>query len=177
MLSCRANLVCVWRLVTIIQHKAATYPTFDPSWYGCESFVLAAVEIDMAVVCATVPVFWPVLQSTGFQIFITKEVKVTSENRLRSIDDDAGESIELQYAGAMPAGSTVNRPASIRSKDGSEEHLHKIVSSHSERNRLPYYDDKLGLTGDDTDPAGGTRWTKPGTRVSISANRDRAPTG
>lgn len=56
----------------------------------------------MAVVCASVPVFWPVLQSGGFQIFITREVKITSESLFGSGDGE--DVLELYNAGAVPAG-------------------------------------------------------------------------
>ncbi|GKT77445.1 integral membrane protein [Colletotrichum tofieldiae] len=60
---------------------AGTHPTLDPSWYGCTPIVLAAVEINLATICASLPVFWPTLQKNIGQIFITKEVEITSEIR------------------------------------------------------------------------------------------------
>lgn len=170
---CSANFASIWRLVTIVEHQAATWPTFDPSWYGCVSIVLAAVEVDMAVVCASVPVFWPVLHSTGFEIFITKEVQVTSESRLGSIDHTE-EAIELQFAGAMPAGAgagtnMLDRQASLRSKAGSEENLHKASSRHSsDGSHHGHYNHKFGLS--EVDPSSRTPWTQPSTRVKISTN-------
>ncbi|KAH8896470.1 hypothetical protein GQ53DRAFT_838575 [Thozetella sp. PMI_491] len=76
-----ANFFSVWRLVTVIEHKAATYPEVDPTWYAPVSLVLAALELDVASICASVPVFWPVIERHFGKIFITQEVEVTREAR------------------------------------------------------------------------------------------------
>ncbi|KAK3381757.1 hypothetical protein B0H63DRAFT_476569 [Podospora didyma] len=83
-----------WRLSTIIEHQAATYPTFDPSWYGPVSMILAAIEVDLASICASVPVFWPVLlRMTALKIFVMEEVEVKHEDR------GADMQFELNYRG------------------------------------------------------------------------------
>lgn len=69
-------------------HKAATYPTFDPTWYGPEVVVLGMMEVNAASVCACVPVFWPVLTARIDQIFVTQEVKITRECRYSGDGDD-----------------------------------------------------------------------------------------
>lgn len=76
----------LWRLATIIQHRATTYPTFDPTWYAPISVILAAVEVDVAMVCACVPVFWPVLRDGLGKIYVTKEIEITHDRRMGSAD-------------------------------------------------------------------------------------------
>lgn len=76
------NVFAVWRLATVIQHRAATWPVEDPTWYGPISIILAVLEINCASICASVPVFWPVLSKHFGQIFVTKEVEVRHEDRL-----------------------------------------------------------------------------------------------
>lgn len=166
----RANVVSVWRLVSVIEHHAATWPTFDPTWYGCVSIVLGAVEVDMAVICASVPVFWPVLKSGGFQILITREVQVTS--RLMS-NDDAGKGTKLQYT-TMPPDANIGanrlaRHESLQSKDGSEENLRMASSGYNSSDGGPLggSDDMYGLSN--MDPSGKARWKQPGTQVVVSA--------
>jgi hypothetical protein len=39
--------------------------------------VLATLEVDVASVCASTPVFWPVLRDHVLTIFVTREVKIT----------------------------------------------------------------------------------------------------
>lgn len=75
-------------MVTIVEHKAATYPTLDPTWYGPISILLASLEIDVAIICASVPVFWPVLTSSLDRIFITREIKIERNHRFSSIDEN-----------------------------------------------------------------------------------------
>ncbi|KZL69997.1 integral membrane protein, partial [Colletotrichum incanum] len=90
------NVLGIFRLVGITQSRAGTYPTLDPSWYGCTPIVLAAVEINLATICASLPVFWPTLQKNIGQIFITKEVEITSEIRRFSTLQDEEATAELR---------------------------------------------------------------------------------
>jgi len=43
--------------------------------------VLSALEVDIASICASIPVFWPVIRDQVLTIFVTREVKVTSTSR------------------------------------------------------------------------------------------------
>ncbi|OLN85268.1 hypothetical protein CCHL11_04371 [Colletotrichum chlorophyti] len=85
------NVLGIIRLYGITNSKAGTYPTLDPSWYGCMPIVLATAEVNLAAICASLPVFWPALQSNIGKIFITKEVEITSEIRRFSnpLDEEA----------------------------------------------------------------------------------------
>lgn len=75
------NLVSIWRLQTIIQTKATTYPVADPTWYGPKSIVLATIEVNLASICASIPVFWPILSQSLNKIFVTQEVHVVHQHR------------------------------------------------------------------------------------------------
>ncbi|KAL0930378.1 uncharacterized protein CTRU02_214453 [Colletotrichum truncatum] len=75
------NGISVVRLVTLIQHRAATYPTLDFTWYAPISIVLSCIEVDLAMVASSVPIFWPVLRRFRDGIFVTKEIEVTRETR------------------------------------------------------------------------------------------------
>ncbi|OTB12959.1 hypothetical protein K445DRAFT_368983 [Daldinia sp. EC12] len=78
------NLLSVWRLQTIVANKAGTYPVLDPTWYTPTSIILAALEVDLASICASIPTFWPALKQSFLNaIFITKEVHVTHQHRSR----------------------------------------------------------------------------------------------
>ncbi|KAI1502065.1 hypothetical protein F5X99DRAFT_418155 [Biscogniauxia marginata] len=82
-------VLATWRLVTIIEHQVATWPTRDPTWYGPISLILAILEIDAAAVCASVPIFWPVLTVKWGNIFVTQEINITHEARYIDDDEDA----------------------------------------------------------------------------------------
>ncbi|KAF4780741.1 hypothetical protein HER10_EVM0001734 [Colletotrichum scovillei] len=98
-------MLSAWRLVSLVRSRAGTYPTFDPTWAAPGPMALSILEIDMAAICASLPVFWPVLQNSMGMIFVTHEVKVTTETveTTRSRDDD--ECLELSNGGAGSNGS------------------------------------------------------------------------
>ncbi|KAI1472158.1 uncharacterized protein F4812DRAFT_1488 [Daldinia caldariorum] len=78
-----------WRFVTLVEHDVATWPTRDPTWYGPISIILTILEVDAASVCASVPIFWPVLRDMGWgKIFVTKEINITRETRYVDNDQD-----------------------------------------------------------------------------------------
>ncbi|KAK8119684.1 uncharacterized protein PG998_004310 [Apiospora kogelbergensis] len=70
------NFLSIWRLQTILEHKAAWFPTHDPTWYGPISILLGVLEINVASICASVPIFWPVVAPYLGSIFVTHEVSV-----------------------------------------------------------------------------------------------------
>jgi hypothetical protein len=81
------NLISIWRLHGIISTRAGTYPVVDPTFYGPQSVVLAALEVDLASIVASIPVFWPTLTHSWGKIFVTQEVHVTRHHRRLSGDD------------------------------------------------------------------------------------------
>lgn len=90
----RVSGVSIWRLAACIEHKAATSPTFDPTWYGVPVIVLGMMEVNAASICACVPVFWPALTARMDQIFVTQEIKITRERRFS--EEEGDDEIELQ---------------------------------------------------------------------------------
>jgi hypothetical protein len=74
--------LAAWRLATLVAHQVATYPVRDPTWYGPITMLLAILEINVSSVCASVPIFWPVLTSQWDNgIFVTQEIQITRESR------------------------------------------------------------------------------------------------
>ncbi|KAI0381498.1 hypothetical protein F5Y04DRAFT_62551 [Hypomontagnella monticulosa] len=108
-------LISIWCLQTIVKNKAGTYPVLDPTWYGPSSIILAALEVDLASICASIPTFWPHLSQGLFGgIFVTQEVHITHQHRRLSSDSystspssvivgvagDGGGPFELQHSRA-----------------------------------------------------------------------------
>ncbi|KAL7624349.1 hypothetical protein AAE478_005911 [Parahypoxylon ruwenzoriense] len=110
LLGLTVNLLGLWRLHTIVEHKAGTYPVLDPTWYAPTSIVLAALEVDLASICASIPTFWPALARFGLlgTIFVTQEVHITHQHRRLSSDCDeqGGQHYELQQRGRADSAST-----------------------------------------------------------------------
>lgn len=65
----------------MVNNRAATFPTLDPSWYGSVPAVLSVLEVNLATICASLPVFWPVIKENLGRILVTREVDVTRETR------------------------------------------------------------------------------------------------
>ncbi len=63
----------------------------DATWYAPDTILLAVLEVTLASICASVPIFWPVLTQQVIRIFVTKEVEITHNDRLSM----AGSEIEL----------------------------------------------------------------------------------
>lgn len=71
------------RLITLTDNQAGTFPTLDISWYACTSIVLSALEVNLATICASLPVFWPMIKDaiSVRSITVTHEVAITREPR------------------------------------------------------------------------------------------------
>ncbi|KZL63923.1 integral membrane protein [Colletotrichum incanum] len=81
-------MLSAWRLVELVKSRAGTYPTLDVTWYAPRPMVLSILEIDVAAICASLPVFWPMLQNSMGMIFVTREVKITTETVESPREDD-----------------------------------------------------------------------------------------
>lgn len=66
-------------MVYVIQHFTVRHFRFDPTWDNATTAGLACLEVDLASVCAALPIFWPVLTTAWGRIFVTTEVSVTRE--------------------------------------------------------------------------------------------------
>lgn len=102
-------MLSIWRLQSIVETRAATLPTFDPTWYGATPIVLSSMEVELAAMCASLPVFWPVLKKTlGPYIMVTHEVKVTRE--LRRWNSEDGDNVELRHQTTLSDDSDIMPP-------------------------------------------------------------------
>lgn len=78
------------RLVTMVQNKAGTAPNFDPTYETSITVILSAVEVQGAVICASIPFFWPVFSKFAYgKIVVIQEVQVQS-HQIGYERDDAG---------------------------------------------------------------------------------------
>ena len=78
-----------WRVHETLYYKGGFVPTHDPTWYGPKSILLMVLEINVASICASVPIFWPILRPYVEAIFVTKEFSVKYEAR-ESISSSRG---------------------------------------------------------------------------------------
>lgn len=77
----RINFISLYRLINVIETRAGTFPTLDPSFYGCTPIVLSSLEVSLAAIAASLPVFWPIIKQNLGNIFVTYEVTVVTEEK------------------------------------------------------------------------------------------------
>jgi hypothetical protein len=108
----RVNFLSIWRLQTIIAHKAGWWPCHDPTWYGPISILLGVLEVNAASICASVPIFWPVIAPYLGYIFVTHEIRIEHEHR--SMPDEnkfherTGSETELRPVESNPVNAHYN---------------------------------------------------------------------
>jgi hypothetical protein len=83
--------------------------------------VLSCLEIDLAIICASMPIFWPVIERSFAAIFVSYEVNVTEEH----VQDDYGLAYELEHTksngqGSMRSGSGTSMEGLTREEDGTK---------------------------------------------------------
>ncbi|KAI0843280.1 hypothetical protein F5Y06DRAFT_729 [Hypoxylon sp. FL0890] len=128
--------ISIWCLQTIVEHKAGTYPVLDPTWYGPKSIILAALEVDLASICASIPTFWPHLTHRLLgSIFVTQEVHITHQHRRLSGDSAySSASISQGRFELQPAHTRGNSSTSLGLGMGPTTITIARVSSKASRN-------------------------------------------
>ncbi|KAH7084880.1 hypothetical protein BKA63DRAFT_4610 [Paraphoma chrysanthemicola] len=92
----------IWRLYQISLNQAGTYPYVDFTWWSPLMIIPSCLEIDLAIICASIPIFWPVIEKSLSAIFVSYEVNVSEER----VVDDYGLAYELEYTKTGPSERT-----------------------------------------------------------------------
>ncbi|KAF2677194.1 hypothetical protein K458DRAFT_481444 [Lentithecium fluviatile CBS 122367] len=121
----------IWRLTSIVTTKAATQPFIDFTWWAPLSILLSCLEIDLAITCASMPVFWPHFEKSVSAIFVTHEVHVTEHRRL----DDTDHELELVHSNSC----SLRRKASGKSESGNSRETLNRTEGGTEQ--AGYYQD------------------------------------
>lgn len=66
------------------------YP--DPTWFTPIYVILSCIEVQLAIVCASMPIFWPIVEQSLTAIFVTYNVEVTEQHV-----EDRDPSYELKH--------------------------------------------------------------------------------
>ena len=85
----------------------STAAMYDFTWWWPEVLIFSCLEVDFAIMCASMPIFWPSVMAAWTEIFVTREVTVTHDRRSRYVDNGA-DHLEL------------DRTTSTRSYDSTE---------------------------------------------------------
>lgn len=84
----RINGIALARLASVIMTRAGTYPTLDPSFYGTTQLVLTSLEVSLAIIAASLPVFWPMIKFGWGDIFVTTVITVQRQDE-KDVSDGA----------------------------------------------------------------------------------------
>ncbi|KAK5167522.1 uncharacterized protein LTR77_007221 [Saxophila tyrrhenica] len=107
-------VVSAWRLGTIVQHGAGWGGSDEPmdfTYYAPIMILLSGAEVGTAVFAASIPVFWPVIESKWLGVLVTQEIVVTEQHR------NGEQGLELERSSTHSgAGSTrsLNRSTGTR---------------------------------------------------------------
>ncbi|CBX92052.1 predicted protein [Plenodomus lingam JN3] len=83
----------IWRLTGIIQTRAGTSPYLDFTWWSPTMIILTCIEIDLAIICASMPIFWPLVEKSFSAIFVRVDVQIVEER----VQDNYGLAYELEH--------------------------------------------------------------------------------
>ena len=78
--------------------------------------ILSCLEIDLAIICASMPIFWPIIEKSFAAILVSYEVEIVEERV-----DDHGLAYELEHLGregSMKSSGTSTRELTHDEEDG-----------------------------------------------------------
>ncbi|KAJ4367768.1 hypothetical protein N0V86_009890 [Didymella sp. IMI 355093] len=74
-------LMALLRLWSGLKYNNRGVMMYDYSYWLPEVLIFSCLEVDFAIISASIPIFWPAVKAAWNQITVTKEVIVTSESR------------------------------------------------------------------------------------------------
>lgn len=73
-------LMAVLRLWSGLKYNHRGVLKYDWTFWLPEVLIFSCLEVDFAIMCASMPIFWPTVKAAWNQIYITQEVIVTHES-------------------------------------------------------------------------------------------------
>jgi hypothetical protein len=80
--------MAVLRLWSGLKYHNRGVVMYDYTFWLPEVLIFSCLEIDFAIICASIPIFWPTVKNAWSQITVTREVIVTTESRCNDADRD-----------------------------------------------------------------------------------------
>ncbi|KAL6702642.1 hypothetical protein ACN47E_001265 [Coniothyrium glycines] len=74
-----AVIMALLRLWSGLKNNGSALLLFDFTYWLPEVIVFSCLEVDFAIMCASMPIFWPTIKAAWSRIYITNEVIVTHE--------------------------------------------------------------------------------------------------
>ncbi|KAI4942274.1 hypothetical protein J4E91_010248 [Alternaria rosae] len=106
-------LMAILRLWSTFKNSQSMTQSFDFTWWYPEVLIISCLEIDFAIMCASMPIFWPTVMASWTQIFVTNEVRVTHHERL----DDSRDNFELVRNTSLKSTGSAEELARVTSEE------------------------------------------------------------
>jgi hypothetical protein len=125
-------------VIALAYKRIGTVPVFDVTYYTATVYIFSVLEIDVAILCASIPIFWPVIQAfASNKILIVNEIEVRTERRSEAINltehGQAGFG-EMDFDGNANDGRTSRMSVLVNPKSGSN--IDTIEKVHRSASRL-----------------------------------------
>jgi hypothetical protein len=83
-------------MIVMSINKAGTVPILDMSYHTPIVYIFAVLEVNFAIITASVPIFWPAIATLASnKIFVVKEVQIHIEHVTRNDSFDSNGGISL----------------------------------------------------------------------------------
>lgn len=92
----------------LVQQSQNREQDLDTTFYTPDPILLSVMEVSIASICASIPIFWPVLSRhwSRLLVVVTKEVKVSREDRFKEVEDMSGS--DTEWTGPSGFGAQYN---------------------------------------------------------------------
>lgn len=99
--------VSIGRLISLCITRAGTVPILDMSFHTPVVYMFSVLEVNIAILCASIPIFWPIISSLAAnKILVVNEIVVhVEEYPKNSFDGEPGIGLAEQAAFKSPPDS------------------------------------------------------------------------
>jgi hypothetical protein len=95
-LGCIVMCVAIGRMIALSLNRAGTVPVLDMSYHTPAVFLFGVLELNIAIVAASIPIFYPVIATLASnKIFVVNEIEIHVEHVSRNDSFDSTGAISL----------------------------------------------------------------------------------
>lgn len=100
-------VVALGRIIALSINRAGTVPIIDMSFHTPIVYIFAVLEVNFAIITASIPIFWPVIATLASnKIFVVNEVEIRVEDVTRPESFDSNGGISLNDRKGTPSGDS-----------------------------------------------------------------------
>ncbi|KAL1596836.1 hypothetical protein SLS59_007577 [Nothophoma quercina] len=96
--------ISIGRMISLCINRAGTIPIVDMSYHTPVVYIFSVLEVNIAILCASIPIFWPIISSFATnKILVVNEIVVHVEEYSKtSLDGQPGIGLAEQAAFKSP---------------------------------------------------------------------------